>query len=102
MGRNWLKIHRRGILSMTEKNRFEKYLEKQKEKAEEGGKRDVKPWDLLNPHAEYVDKETSEARFDICKTCPELFQMTKQCKKCGCFMALKTKLKGADCPLGKW
>ena len=87
---------------MTEKNRFDKYLEKQKEKAENEGKTNVKPWDLLNPNAEYVDKETAEARFNICKTCPELFQMTKQCKKCGCFMYAKTKLQKATCPLGKW
>jgi hypothetical protein len=84
---------------MTEKNRWEKYLDK---KAAESGKKDVKPWDLLNPHTEYVDRETSEARYEICKLCPELFELTKQCKKCGCFMALKTKMKDASCPIGKW
>jgi hypothetical protein len=84
---------------MTEKNRWEKYLEKQAEKSE---KRDVKPWDLLNPNTEYVDQEKSEARYQICKLCPELISLTKQCKKCGCFMALKTKLAGASCPIGKW
>jgi hypothetical protein len=87
---------------MTEKNRFEKYLEKQKEKAESAGQRDVKPWDLLNPNTEYVDREVSDARFDLCNYCPELVSLTKQCKKCGCFMALKTKMKAAKCPLGKW
>jgi malonyl CoA-acyl carrier protein transacylase len=87
---------------MIEKNRFQQYLEKQKEKAESEGKKDVKPWDLLNPNTEYVDTEISSERFNICKVCPELFQMTKQCKKCGCFMALKSKLKNASCPIGKW
>jgi len=87
---------------MTEKNRFERYLEKQKEKAESAGQRDVKPWDLLNPNTEYVDREISDARFNLCNFCPELISLTKQCKKCGCFMALKTKIKAASCPLGKW
>jgi hypothetical protein len=87
---------------MTEKNRFERYLEKQKEKAESAGQRDVKPWDLLNPNTEYVDREISDARFNLCNFCPELISLTKQCKKCGCFMALKTKMKEAKCPLGKW
>jgi hypothetical protein len=84
---------------MTEKTRWEQYLEKQKEKS---GNRDAKPWDLLNPNTEYIDRETAEQRYDICKSCPELFDLTKQCKKCGCFMALKTKLKEASCPIGKW
>jgi len=87
---------------MTEKNRFERYLEKQKEKAESAGQRDVKPWDLLNPNTEYVDREVSDARFNLCNFCPELISLTKQCKKCGCFMALKTKMKEAKCPIGKW
>jgi hypothetical protein len=84
---------------MTEKNRWEQYLEKQKNL---NPNKSVKPWDLINPNAEYVDEETRNNRFEICKGCPELFQITKQCKKCGCFMALKTKLKGAACPIGKW
>ena len=84
---------------MKEKTKWEQYLEKQKEK---NGSRDVKPWDLINPHTEYTDRETSDARYEICKTCPELFDLTKQCKKCGCFMALKTKMKEATCPIGKW
>lgn len=99
MGYYWMQVYRWGILSMTEKTKWEQYLEKQKEKS---GNKDVKPWDLLNPHTEYIDRETSESRYEICKSCPELFELTKQCKKCGCFMALKTKMKEASCPIGKW
>ncbi len=84
---------------MTEKTRWEQYLEKQKEK---NPNKSVKPWDLINPNTEYVDSSISSARYDICKRCPELFDLTKQCKKCGCFMALKTKLAEATCPIGKW
>lgn len=62
---------------------------------------DAKPWDLLNQE-NYTTDEIAEKRFEICKLCPELTPNTHQCKKCGCFMALKTKLENATCPLGKW
>jgi hypothetical protein len=76
------------------KNEWEKYQEKES--------RSVKPWDLLNPNTEYATEELADSRYDICKACPELINLTKTCKKCGCFMAVKTKLKEATCPLGKW
>ena len=63
---------------------------------------DSRPWDVINPNVPKIDDEIAETRLDICKACPELIQITKQCKKCGCFMVLKTKLKDAVCPLGKW
>jgi predicted nucleic acid binding AN1-type Zn finger protein len=50
----------------------------------------------------YTDSDTAEKRFAICQQCPELIKLTKQCKKCGCFMAAKTKLEKAVCPIGKW
>ena len=63
---------------------------------------DARPWDILKPSTEHLDENESNLRFDICKICPELIQLTKQCKKCGCFMAMKTKLSNASCPMGKW
>ena len=63
---------------------------------------ETRPWDLVNPSTDWADKETSEKRYSICKECPELIRLTKQCKKCGCFMVSKTKLQAASCPLGKW
>lgn len=62
----------------------------------------VKPWDLLNSNEPRSEEEESNSRFDICKSCPELISLTSQCKKCGCFMKAKTKLKNASCPIGKW
>ncbi len=62
----------------------------------------TRPWDFIDPKTEYVDKNVSEERYSICLSCPEFIKLTKQCKKCGCFMALKTKLKDAECPIGKW
>lgn len=62
---------------------------------------DVTPMDLLNSD-NYTTKEIKNSRMDICKSCDRLFKPTRQCKECGCFMALKTWLKNATCPLDKW
>ena len=61
----------------------------------------ARPWHLLNVK-EYTDDQTSSNRYKICLDCPELISLTKQCKQCGCFMALKVKLQEASCPLQKW
>lgn len=63
---------------------------------------DTRPWDLVNPNTEWASEEISKERYSICQSCPELVKLTKQCKKCGCFMFAKTKLAKATCPLGKW
>lgn len=63
---------------------------------------DVRPWDLLDPQAAKAFSEKARERYDICKSCPEFISLTKQCKKCGCIMSLKTKLEAAHCPIGKW
>jgi sucrose-6-phosphate hydrolase SacC (GH32 family) len=62
----------------------------------------VKPYDLLNPTKPRTSSEIQKERMAICEECPELFQLTKQCKECMCIMPLKTKLAEAECPLGKW
>lgn len=62
---------------------------------------DSRPWHLLNKD-NYVEDSVQTNRYNICLECPELIDITKQCKKCGCFMNQKTKLKTANCPLGKW
>lgn len=41
-------------------------------------------------------------RYDICKSCDELIELTSTCKKCGCFMAVKTYVPNASCPINKW
>jgi hypothetical protein len=63
---------------------------------------DSRPWDILNSEKKIVNDEISNKRFDVCKSCPELINLTKQCKKCGCFMTLKTKIESSKCPMGKW
>jgi hypothetical protein len=81
---------------MTDKTEWQKYQEK------EENTRQVKPWDFLNPNTEYAIKDVSSKRYSICQGCPEFIKLTSQCKQCGCFMAAKTKLEHATCPIGKW
>ena len=63
---------------------------------------EVKPWDFLNRSTPYASDEEAGERYSICLECPELSKLTKRCNECGCFMAAKTKLKLAKCPLNKW
>jgi hypothetical protein len=78
---------------MSEKSSWEQWKENLGE---------TRPWDLVNPDTDWATAETSESRYSVCQQCPELIKLTKQCKKCGCFMAAKTKLQKASCPIGKW
>lgn len=78
---------------MTEhKTRWELYKEKN----------GVTPLDALNPRTKKIEIDIAKNRLDICLSCPELIKITKQCKKCGCFMEVKSKLENAKCPIGKW
>jgi hypothetical protein len=61
---------------------------------------DVEFLDLFKPSMERSEKDLVEERMAICQTCP--FFTGKRCRKCGCFMALKTTLRQASCPIGKW
>ena len=60
----------------------------------------AKPWDYFMQ--EHVSDQEQEARYAICQECPSFINLTKQCKKCGCFMVAKTAIKDATCPDNKW
>ena len=62
----------------------------------------VKPWDVFNPNTIYASEEVANQRYQTCKSCPQFIHATKQCKKCGCFMVVKTKMITATCPLKMW
>jgi predicted Zn-ribbon and HTH transcriptional regulator len=74
------------------KSRWQEYKEKN----------GATPLDLLNPMTKYANQDLSTVRLSICQECPELIKLTTQCKQCGCFMTLKTKIEAAKCPIGKW
>lgn len=46
--------------------------------------------------------EQSEHRYKICQSCEHFRPSTTQCKKCGCFMKIKTKIEAFSCPIDKW
>ncbi len=64
--------------------------------------RQMMPWDLLNPNQPRSTKELQNSRLAICRECEFFNALTVGCKKCGCFMRMKTKLHNATCPVGKW
>lgn len=47
-----------------------------------------------------LPEEQANTRLEICKSCE--FYVSERCTQCGCFMAVKTYLKAANCPVGKW
>lgn len=60
------------------------------------------PLDMLNPKEPRSNEEIVEQRLAICRSCEFFRPRVEQCKKCGCFMKLKTKLERAHCPIHKW
>lgn len=63
---------------------------------------DVKFSDLFNPNQPRSDEDLMKSRLEICMGCEHLNKRLVKCNKCGCFMKLKTTLKSAKCPIGKW
>jgi hypothetical protein len=63
---------------------------------------DVKFTDLFDPNQPRSDRELIESRLEICNKCEWFHKGLAKCRKCGCFMKLKSTLKQAECPIGKW
>lgn len=61
----------------------------------------VRVFDLIGPDVPIVEDDKRKHRMDECRVCPSLINDTL-CDKCSCFMPVKTWLKDATCPLGKW
>jgi hypothetical protein len=47
-----------------------------------------------------ITEDQASVRLSICEGCE--FYVNTRCTKCGCYMAVKTHLKAATCPVGKW
>jgi len=50
----------------------------------------------------FADEATQKFRIEICNSCEHLFSPTRNCKKCGCFVDAKTRIKSSSCPIAKW
>lgn len=66
-----------------------------------GETKQVSPLDLVDPSSPKVSSEERKERLSQCKPC-EKINFMGMCNECGCFMALKTWLADARCPIGKW
>ena len=56
----------------------------------------------MNMNKFFVTDNVYKDRMAICKECPYYFKLTGQCKKCLCFMKVKTRLAPKACPIKKW
>ena len=58
--------------------------------------------DMAKGRPIFCESTVTNSRLQLCNSCPHFVKSTSQCKKCGCFMSAKTRLKSATCPIGKW
>jgi len=49
-----------------------------------------------------VSSALAQRRLAVCRSCSHLLKTTGNCKKCGCFVDVKTKYADQNCPVGKW
>lgn len=63
---------------------------------------DVRFIDLFDPSQPRSDRELIEHRLSICNQCPWFNKRLAKCRKCGCFMKLKSTLRQAKCPIDRW
>lgn len=49
-----------------------------------------------------AEPEIAHDRIEICNSCEFLIEVTRNCKKCGCFVDGKTKIAASKCPVNKW
>ena len=62
---------------------------------------------LSGNKSEKVSPNVRNVRLASCKTCltkdgKKMVLPTGNCRKCGCFVSLKTEYTNEACPLGKW
>jgi len=50
----------------------------------------------------FATEEVRKERLAICESCPLLFKPTYTCRRCMCFMKLKTSIASMRCPDNKW
>jgi hypothetical protein len=49
-----------------------------------------------------ADDETYLRREKICNSCEHFDQRQNRCRKCGCMLKAKMRIKLAKCKVGKW
>lgn len=56
---------------------------------------------IINGDAK-ISKELQNKRMKICEECVFFDLGSNRCKKCGCFLKIKTAWRSQKCPIGKW
>lgn len=59
-------------------------------------------WDAFKKDEYDIPESIVNSRMDACRSCEHFIKLTSQCKRCGCVMPLKTKLRSSMCPEQKW
>lgn len=49
-----------------------------------------------------ISSELQNKRMEICEKCVFFDLGSNRCKKCGCFLKIKTAWRSQKCPIGKW
>jgi hypothetical protein len=49
-----------------------------------------------------ISEETIAERMGTCRACEHFIHDQNRCALCGCFAALKARLRSQHCPAGKW
>jgi len=62
----------------------------------------VNPLTLFDSSQPRTSPEDAEKRLQTCFGCENFLKVTRQCKKCWCFMPAKVTLADAECPIDKW
>ena len=60
------------------------------------------PENMKNKGIKFLNIANAKSRYDICKSCNNFLNLTKQCSVCKCFMSIKVMLPGSSCPINKW
>jgi len=50
----------------------------------------------------FATEEVRNERLAICESCPLLFKPTFTCRRCMCFMKIKSSIASMKCPENKW
>ena len=50
----------------------------------------------------FVENKTYKERLNICRSCEHYFNLTGNCKVCGCFMRVKASISVMECPKHYW
>lgn len=73
------------------------FLDKLKERVEQAALTTAEKVGIL-----VAEEPVIQTRVEICNNCENLYKPTRNCKLCGCFIDLKTKLQSSSCPINKW